>query len=491
MNSRLDRSAYRGKNILIVGVARSGVSAAKLACRAGARVFLFDRKDRTELTDAAEHLSKWNVEWLDEHDQDRLTLENIDILLISPAVPVDSALVQRACKTGITVMGELEFAQTLNPCRTFAVTGTNGKTTTVSLLGEILRTSGKTVHVAGNIGYPLSEAVLECSDEDDMVVEVSSFQLETTKLFSPCAAAVLNVTEDHLNRHGTMEVYTGLKRHIFDAQTENDYAVLNAEDPLTSRMAEGLRPQVMLFSADREVRQGAFVRDGKVVVRLHGESITVCDAEELHIPGKHNLENALAAACMAVAGGVPAESIRRAFISFKGVEHRIEYVRTVNDVRYINDSKGTNCDSTIKAIEAMKTGTVLILGGYDKHVSFDGLARVIVDHPMIHDCVLLGEAREKIEAALLRQEYDGKIRLLEEQIRSIQSSGEQFLSRVRQMQEEHDRRSEAARELSDEKKALEEALIAAQKDREEKEEALRRIQEEIGMRTQEAEKPQG
>ena len=211
---------------------------------------------------------------------------------------------------------------------------------------------------------------------------------------------MLNVTEDHLNRHGTMEVYTGLKRHIFDAQDEKDFAVLNYDDPICRNMAEGLRSQVLFFSRICEVPQGAFVRDGQIVVRIGGEEKNVCQADEIYIPGPHNLENALAATAIAFSRGVPAPVIRHALRTFKGVEHRIEFVRELEGIRYINDSKGTNVDSTIKAVQSMKAPTAIILGGYDKHVSFAPLAEEIQKTPLIRECVIIGATGDQIEKAL-------------------------------------------------------------------------------------------
>lgn len=321
---------------------------------------------------------------------------------------LDSTVTYIKVENSAVALGFLASQWWDNPSRKLklvGVTGTNGKTTTVSLLGAIFKEAGKICHVAGNIGYPLSAAALESRYDDVVVAEVSSFQLETTSTFHPLTAAVLNVTEDHLNRHGTMEAYTALKRHIFDAQDRNDFAVLNYEDPACREMAEGLRGRVLFFSRLREVDQGAFVRDGQMILRLAGVEKVVCGIEEIRIPGPHNLENALAAAAIAFSRGVPAPVIRHALRTFAGVEHRIEFVRELDGVRYINDSKGTNVDSTIKAVQSMRVPTVIILGGYDKHVSFAPLAQEIAGTPLIRHCVLLGATAGQIEAALRAAGY--------------------------------------------------------------------------------------
>lgn len=395
---------WQGRRVLIVGMARSGIAAAQLLCREGACVSVNDQKPESDFGDKLDVLRQLPIAFrLGESGLE--ALQGQDLLVISPGVPLTAPIVLEANRLGIPVMGELEMASRIIKGALVAVTGTNGKTTTVSLLGEIFTQAGKICHVAGNIGYPLSAAALESKPEDVVVAEVSSFQLETTTSFHPLAAAVLNVTEDHLIRHGTMEVYTALKRHIFDGQTAEDYAVLNYEDPLCRAMAEGLKAKVLYFSRLHEVEQGAFVRDGQIVMRLGDVEKNICGAEGLYIPGPHNLENALAAVAIAFSRGVPAPVIRHALRTFQGVEHRIEFVREFEGIRYINDSKGTNVDSTIKAIQSMRGPTALILGGYDKHVSFDALAREVAVTPLIHDCVLIGATADQIEHALREAGY--------------------------------------------------------------------------------------
>ena len=390
---------WAGKRVLIAGMARSGIAAAQLLCREGARVTVNDQKPREAFGDKLDALKGLPVAFRLGEDGLEALLEK-DLLVISPGVPIDAPIVKRARELGVPVTGEMEMASQIIKGSLIAVTGTNGKTTTVSLLGAIFKEAGKICHVAGNIGYPLSAAALESRYDDVVVAEVSSFQLETTSSFHPLTAAVLNVTEDHLNRHGTMEAYTALKRHIFDAQDESNYAVLNYEDSACREMAKGLRGRVLFFSRLREVEQGAFVRDGQMILRLEGVEKVVCGVEEIRIPGPHNLENALAAAAVAFSRGVPAPVIRHALRTFAGVEHRIEFVRELDGVRYINDSKGTNVDSTIKAVQSMRAPTVMILGGYDKHVSFAPLAKEIAATPLIRHCVLLGATAGQIEAAL-------------------------------------------------------------------------------------------
>ncbi|MBQ2700409.1 MAG: UDP-N-acetylmuramoyl-L-alanine--D-glutamate ligase, partial [Clostridia bacterium] len=333
-------------------------------------------------------------------------LDQVDAVVISPGVPVQAPVVKAAQAKGLPLIGELELAFQLSRGDMVAVTGTNGKTTTVSLLGEIFKNAGKVTHVVGNIGYPYSLAAMEARDEDMTVCEVSSFQLETTQTFRPRVAAVLNITEDHLNRHGTMEEYIRLKARIFEGQQAGDTAVLNFDDPTLQEMAAGIKNKVIWFSRTQAVPMGAYVEEGKIICTIGGSPKVIADCDEICIPGPHNLENALAAVCVAAVMGVPAPVIRHTLRTFKGVEHRIEFVRTLDEITYLNDSKGTNVDSTLKAIQTMKNPTVIILGGYDKHCDFAPLAEEMVRSPYMAQAMLIGETAPQIEKALKASGYD-------------------------------------------------------------------------------------
>ena len=396
---------WQGKRVLVLGMARSGIAVAQLLCRFGAVPLLNDRKTEQELGETLAPLRELPCEWHLGEDAETL-LPQCDVLLISPGVPIDSPIVLKAREMNIPVTGELEVASQLCEGTLVALTGTNGKTTTVSLLGEIYRAMGKIAYVAGNIGYPLSAVAMKSKKDDVVVVEVSSFQLESIKTFHPHVAALLNITEDHLNRHGTMAQYIRLKQRIFENQTGRDYAVLNMDDPVLFKMAGKVKSQVAFFSRTQPVENGAFVEDGKIVWQWNGARRTICDAEQILIPGPHNLENALAATAMACAMGVPAPVIRHTLQSFSGVEHRIEKVRVFQGVTYINDSKGTNVDSTIKAVQSMKAPTVLLLGGYDKHTDFMPLCREIIASGRIDDVVVMGETARQIREQLEEAGYD-------------------------------------------------------------------------------------
>ncbi len=387
---------YLGKRVLVVGMARSGVAAAKLLAKAGAKVVINDNKTADELSDALLPLNGLDIEYaLGKPAMD--CLDSIDAMIISPGIPDTAAFVVKAKEIGIYVTGELEMAYQLSSGEMVALTGTNGKTTTVSLLGEIFRNAGRTTHVVGNIGYPYSAAGVDSMDSDMFVCEVSSFQMETAETFHPHVGALLNITEDHLNRHGTMENYALTKMRMFANMTEADVAVFNADDQALAPYIPMVKARVMLFSRKGEVENGAFVRDGVITVRLDGVETPVCPAADVFIPGPHNLENALAATVMAFASGVDAQAIAHTLRTFRGVEHRIEFVRELEGVRYINDSKGTNVDSTIKAVLTMDRPTAIILGGYDKHCDFTPMVKEMLASPFIREAVLIGVTADQIE----------------------------------------------------------------------------------------------
>lgn len=400
---------YANKKVLVVGMARSGVAAARLLVKHGARVIINDNKTREELGEALLPLQGMPVE-------ERLgmpaaqAMTGAEVLVISPGIPDTAPFVVQARQQGMDVTGELELAYQLAPGEMVAVTGTNGKTTTVSLLGEIFKNAGRVTHVVGNIGYPYSQAAYDARQEDMFVCEVSSFQMETAQTFHPKVAALLNITEDHLNRHGTMAEYTRMKMRMFQNQTEQDVAVFNGDDPALHPLIPQVKSRVMLFSRLHEVECGAFLRDGQVMLRWQGTEKVVCRADEISIPGPHNLENALAAACVAAAMGVQTPVIRHSLRTFKGVEHRIEFVRELHGVRYINDSKGTNVDSTIKAVETMQRPTAIILGGYDKHCDFTPLVKKMLTSPNIRGAVLIGATADQIEKTLLENGFTNYLR---------------------------------------------------------------------------------
>ena len=394
------------KRVLVVGMARSGIAAAQLLLSHGAIPVLYDAKKAETFGENLYPLMNTACEFHLGEDP-FILLDRCDLVVISPGVPIDAPIVKAAKEQGIPLIGELELAYSLMQGDVLAISGTNGKTTTVTLLGKMFENAGRIVYTAGNIGYPLSMVALNSKKSDVVVVEVSSFQLESIKTFHPIVAALLNITEDHLNRHGTMEQYIRLKQRIFENQTAEDIAVLNMDDPVLFRMADKIKSRVAFFSRTQTVPCGASVEDGKIIWRWDGVIRPICDADQILIPGPHNLENALAATAMAASRGVPPAVIRHTLQSFTGVEHRIEKVRVYEGITYINDSKGTNVDSTIKAVQSMKVPTVLILGGYDKHTDFMPLCREIVLSGMISHIIAMGQTARQITQALEEAGYRG------------------------------------------------------------------------------------
>lgn len=390
------------KRAVVFGMARSGVAAAKLLSSHGYDVTINDKKTEEQLGDALEGLKGLpGVRFALGRPVDDL-LDRADLLVVSPGIPAASAPVQKALAMGVEVIGELELAYRLSKGEMVCITGTNGKTTTTTLTKEIFANAGRRAYAVGNIGDPYSGAALTARDGDEIVCEVSSYQCETISTFHPHVAAILNITEDHLNRHGTMEVYYGLKERVFAHCDEHDFVVLNYEDPITRGMAQRVkRARVAWFSRLQEVDFGAFVRDGMIVFGEKDDPQPVCPADEVYIPGPHNLENALAATAVAMCAGVDAATVARTLRTFKGVEHRIETVRTLDGVTWINDSKGTNVDSTIKAIQTMKAPTVLILGGSDKHTDFAPMAEEMKRGP-IKAAVLIGDTAEQLRQTMER-----------------------------------------------------------------------------------------
>lgn len=390
---------FEGKKVLVCGMARSGVSAAQCLYELGARVTISDSKAEEKLAEALQPLEGMDIRRCLGDQAQPADLESYDLAVTSPGIPMQAPILRAVQAAGVPLIGELELGAQVSRAPLYAVTGTNGKTTTTTLIGEIFRNLGKTTYVVGNIGYPFTACALRCGEEDVAVAEVSSFQLETISTFHPHIAVMCNITEDHLNRHGTMEEYIRVKERIFENMGQGDYAVLNLDDPIVRGMAERIPCTPAFFSRRQEVETGAYLEGEEVVFSLNGHKKRVLRADEIRIPGEHNLENALAATALAMLAGVPAPVVRHTLKTFPGVEHRIETVRTVEGVTYINDSKGTNVDASIRAVRAMKVPTVLLAGGYDKHTDFLPLAREILASK-IHTVVVLGDTAEQIERAL-------------------------------------------------------------------------------------------
>ncbi|MDE5864310.1 MAG: UDP-N-acetylmuramoyl-L-alanine--D-glutamate ligase [Lachnospiraceae bacterium] len=384
------------KKILIIGTGISGVNAGRLLLEKGAEVILYD--DKTSL-DTAELLSRFDkaegVHVVLGELKDEL-LSGIELAVISPGVPVDCPTAEKVRECGIPIWSEIELAYHAGAGRLAAITGTNGKTTTTSLVGEIFKAYTDNSFVVGNIGIPYTEVALQMDEESYTVAEVSSFQLETIVDFKPHVSAVLNVTPDHLNRHYTMENYASVKLDVCKNQNEEDYLVLNYDDAVTRTMAEDnrVKAKVIFFSRLHSLENGVCLDGDTIVLRENGDTVKVIGLDELILLGGHNVENYMAGIAVAYYMGIPMKTIVSVLKTFKGVEHRIEFVKEVDGVAYYNDSKGTNPDAAIKGIQAMNRRTVLIGGGYDKGAEFDDWINAF--DGKVKKLVLFGATAKKI-----------------------------------------------------------------------------------------------
>jgi UDP-N-acetylmuramoylalanine--D-glutamate ligase len=389
----------KNKKVLVFGSGISGIGAGKLLEQVGASVVLYDGKETLDKEVLKAQLGDDTKAEIILGELSEEVMETLDLVVMSPGVPTDLPVVLKMRDMGIPIWGEVELAYTYGKGDVLAITGTNGKTTTTALLGEIMKNYKESVFVVGNIGNPYTAAALEMREDSVAVAEMSSFQLETIHEFRPKVSAILNITPDHLNRHHTMEAYIKAKEDIAKNQTKEDTCVLNYEDEVTRKIGENVKANVLYFSSQRKLDRGIYLDDGNIILR-QDEEILVCNVNELKLLGTHNYENVMAAVAMAAAYGTPMEVIRRTIKEFAGVEHRIEFVREKDGVAYYNDSKGTNPDAAIKGIQAMNRPTVLIGGGYDKDSeyeewiqAFDGKVKLLV---------LVGATKEKIAEAAER-----------------------------------------------------------------------------------------
>ena len=388
---------FAGRRVTVVGLARSGVAAARLLRAAGAEVTGTDVKPLAALGREVAALREAGVRLLTNGGGGG-AFEGAVLVVVSPGVPLDSPQLAPARAAGLPIIGELELGWRAMEADTIAITGTNGKTTTTALTGALLAEQPRPVLVAGNIGTPLAVGALGFPPDGIVVAEVSSFQLETIDTFQPRVAAVLNVTPDHLDRHGSFDAYVEAKARIFRNQTPADCAVLNADDPAAAALASRTRARVLWFSRRRPLEHGVFVREGWIAARLNGHVEEICPLAEMQLRGQHNVENALAATACALWLGLGAPAIRRAIGRFRGVEHRIEFVRDLRGVQFYNDSKGTNVASTVKALESFDERVVLIAGGKGKGQDFTPLAEAA--RGRVAHGVVIGEDGPKIAAAL-------------------------------------------------------------------------------------------
>ena len=363
---------FENKKVMVVGMAKSGIASARLLIEKGADIVLYDMKEKDAFAPHTFDEFEGRAAFALGADADAVA-QNADMLVLSPGVPVTLPFIVAAQKSGKKVIGEIELGYICSEADFVAITGTNGKTTTTALTGEVFKNRGFTTHVLGNIGVPIAGEALKTHKGDVVVAETAALQLETIDTFVPHACAVLNITEDHLDRYGTMDKYIAAKERIFENQTSDDFCVLNHDNDITRGMAGKQQSKIIWFSRQVEVDLGVCIVEGRIVSIEQGGRHDICSVNDVRIPGAHNIENALAATALARCYGIDESVIAHTLKTFPGVEHRIEFVREVGGVRYINDSKGTNPDAAEKAAAAMDRPTVIILGGYDKKNSFTSM----------------------------------------------------------------------------------------------------------------------
>lgn len=387
---------FENKNVLVAGIARTGIAASNLLVRNKAQVMAVDDKNESDL--------KENLTKLDNRVRVQTggiktdDLNDYDLIIVSPGINMRNPLLQKAVEKGIPVWSEIELAFRFINRPVIAITGTNGKTTTATMAGNILMSSGENIYVGGNIGSPLSNIADQASQYSFIILEVSSFQLEWIDQFKPFISVILNITEDHLDRHLDFNEYVFLKKKIFKNQAEKDCLILNRDDPVTAGIEPENKIHKFLFSRIGEVKNGAFLRKDKIIIRLYGEEKEIGPVSKLKIKGIHNIENSLASALIGTLCKVKAETVIDSLSQFLGIEHRMEFVREINGVRFINDSKGTNVGATMKSIESFDCPIVLIAGGKDKGGNYRPLCELI--NKKVKFSILIGESKTKIWSAL-------------------------------------------------------------------------------------------
>lgn len=384
------------QKVLVAGAGKSGIAAARLLLSMGGEVVLYDGNDKQDPEAIRQNFEEDARLAIILGQLSRTDLLGVELSIISPGIPLDAPFVKVLDDAGIPIWSEIQLAYHVARGKLVAITGTNGKTTTTALTGEIMKTFFHEVFVVGNIGIPYTQTALDTTDRSVTVAEVSSFQLETIMDFRPDVSAILNITPDHLNRHGTMEVYIEVKERVTENQTRDNWVVLNYDDPVLREFGERkeLKPKAFFFSSRQPLEEGMCMDGDKIIYAHGGRREEVVDIHELKILGRHNYENVMAAVAVSICMGVPMDCIRRALKAFEAVEHRIEFVLERAGVRYYNDSKGTNPDAAIQAIRAMPGPVVLIAGGYDKHSEYDEWVKEFGDK--VKYLVLIGETRDKI-----------------------------------------------------------------------------------------------
>ena len=405
--SKKHTSEIKDKNVLVVGMGNSGKAAVQAMVKLGANVSVQDNKDEDSIEpQLLTFLKEKDVTcYLGKEPED---MGVFDMIVLSPGVSPELGFIKDARDSGVEIIGEIEIAYRVGNGNYVAITGTNGKTTTTTLVGEIYKASGRKTYVVGNIGVAVISKALSAEEDSWLITETSSFQLETIKDFRPEISAILNLTPDHMDRHKTMENYGNAKAAVFKNQTPDQFCIVNYDDEQCYRLTRDCKAKVVPFSRKTTLDFGVYVDGDTIIIKDENGDITeICRPDELKIPGDHNLENALAAVGIAYFGGIDAYTIAKVLRSFRGVEHRLELCNEIDDIKFVNDSKGTNPDAAIKAIEAMKKNIILIAGGYDKDASFDEF--VAAFDGRVKALLLMGKTATKIKEAAEKAGFTNSI----------------------------------------------------------------------------------
>ena len=415
---------WKNKKVLVAGSGKSGIGAADLLKKVGADIVIYDGNEKINKGDVLAKLQNAdNVEVI-IGELSKEVINSVNLMILSPGIAIDAPFVNEVRDAGVPIWGEVELAYVISKGKLVAITGTNGKTTTTALVGEIMAAYYKDVKVVGNIGNPYTTTAFEATDDTVTVAEISSFQLETIHKFKPDVSAVLNITPDHLNRNYTMECYTNVKMSIAKNQDKDQPVILNYEDEILRKYAPKLHNRIIWFSSKQELENGIYLEGKNIICSQNGKKEIVTTTEDTTLVGIHNVENIMAAIGISISMGVPNDVIKEAIRKFKAVEHRIEYVTTIDDVIYYNDSKGTNTDASVKAIQAMTRPTILIAGGYDKKVSFDDWAKELKGK--VKCLVLLGQTSNQIAETVRKYGFENIIftESLEEAVEECRKNAE-------------------------------------------------------------------
>lgn len=385
----------KNKNILVVGLGVSGIACVKGLSMLGANIYVYD-ESKEKSAEKLKELEDIRAEYFFGSDEiERINMDQLDMAIKSPGIKYEVPIIQKLFEKNIKVISDIEAAYKVTDAPIVSITGTNGKTTTTTLIGEIVKESGKKYKLTGNIGYGMFYDAVGSDEDEILVAEVSSFQLAGTHDYKPHISVITNITPDHMDYHHTMENYVDAKFRNVINQDKNDYAVLNFEDEYIRKFSDKIKAKKIFFSSECVLDEGIFVKEGKMIFRYNGENKFITDVKDIFIPGRHNLENAMAAAGAALALGIKTENIARVLKDFKGVEHRLEFCGEFNGVKFYNDSKGTNPDASIKAVQGIEKPIILIAGGYDKKSLYDDFIKAFDEK--VKALVLLGQTAGDIE----------------------------------------------------------------------------------------------